>query len=161
MKDNVNFDKTRYIQLLKKEEVLKSGGIFLCDENTKEYFELLSCNVILEQQIHYNHKDKYIFLVEEYLKNNAGEAGARLFVWEFFIIFKKNNKALEILEQGIKRVDTFYIEWKSTEFSVLLNQIVSFCEFLTFALEDNYGITLNQFRDLIKKVFVKLQKFLK
>ena len=81
------------------------------------------------------------------------------------MIFKKNNKAVkilkkEILEQGIKRLATFSIEPKSTEFSVLINQIVGLCEFLTFHFEDRYGITPDQSRDSIEKVFFKLQKFL-
>ena len=114
---------------------------------------MLSYGVILENQIYYNRKVEYISLIEEYLRENA----ARLFVSEFFNIFKKDNKALEILEQGIKRLATFYIDPKSTEFSVLINQIVGSCEFLTFDSEDSYGITLDQFRDSIEIIFFKIQ----
>ena len=76
---------------------------------------MLSYGVILENQIYYNRKAEYIFLVEEYLIENAGEDGARLFVWEFFKIFKKDNKALktlekEILQQGIPKLATFWID---------------------------------------------------
>ena len=89
---NINFDKSRYIELLKKEETLKNQEISFLDENPKESCELLSYKIILENQIYYNRKTEYIFLVEEYLRENAGEDGARLFLWEFFIIFKKDNK---------------------------------------------------------------------
>jgi hypothetical protein len=71
------------------------------DENPKEGRELLSYQIVLENQIYYNRKAEYIFLVEEYLRENAGEAGARLFVWEFSNIFRKDNKPLEILEKEI------------------------------------------------------------
>jgi len=37
---------------------------------------LLSYGVILENQIYYNRKVEYISLVEEYLRENAGEDGA-------------------------------------------------------------------------------------
>ncbi len=151
---NINFDKSRYIELLKKEETLKNQEISFLDENPKESCELLSYKIILENQIYYNRKTEYIFLVEEYLRENAGEDGARLFLWEFFIIFKKDNKALEILEQGIQRLATFCINPKSTEFSALINEIVGFCQFLTFDPEDKYGITLDQFRDSIEKIFM-------
>lgn len=73
---------------------------------------------------------------------------------EFFNIFKKDNKALEILEQGSKRLATFCSDPKSTKFSALINQIVGSCEFLTFDPEDSYGITLDQFRDSIEKIFL-------
>ena len=165
MANNINFDKSRYIELLKKEETLKNQEISLLDENPKERRELFSYKIILENQIYYNRKAEYIFLVEEYLKENAGEDGARLFVWEFFKIFKKDNKALkilekEILQQGIQKLATFCIDPKSTKFSALINQIVGLCEFLTFDPEDTYGITLDQFRDSIEKIFFKIQKCL-
>jgi hypothetical protein len=162
MKSNINLDKTRYIELLKKEEALKNEGTFLFDENREEDLELLSYGVILENQIYYNRKAEYTFLVEEYLRENAGEDGARLFVWEFFKIFKKDNKALEILEkeilhQGIRKLATFRIDPKSTEFSALINEIVGSCEALTFDPEDTYGMTLDQFRDSIQKIYLKIQ----
>jgi len=164
MENNINFDKIRYIELLKKEETLKNQEISLFDDNPKERRELLSYKIILENQIYYSRKAEYIFLVEEYLRENAGEDGARLFVWEFFKIFKKNNKALkilekEILEQGIQKPASFSIDPKSTEFSALINQIVGSCEFLTFDSEDTYGMTLDQFRDSIEKTFLQMEKY--
>lgn len=158
MKNNINFDKTRYIELLKKKEFLKNEGTSLFDENCEEDLELLSYGVILENQICYNRKAEYIFLVEEYLRENAGEYGASLFVWEFFKIFRKDNKAVEILEkeilqQGIQKLATFQMDPKSTEFSALVDQIEGSCESLT----DTDGMTLNQFRDSIQKIYLKIQ----
>ena len=68
MGNNINFDKTRYIELLKKEEFLKNEGRSLFNENREEDLELLSYSVILENQIYYNRKAEYIFLVEKYLR---------------------------------------------------------------------------------------------
>ena len=162
MKNNINFDKTRYIELLKKEEFLKNKATYLFNENSEEELELLSYSLILENQIYYNRKAEYTFLVKEYLRESAGEDGARLFVWEFFKIFKKDNKALkilekEILQQGIQKLATFQIDPKSTEFSALVDQIEGSCEFLTFDPEDTYGMTLDQFRDSIQKIYLKIQ----
>jgi hypothetical protein len=64
-------------------------------------------------------------------------------VSEFFNIFNKDNKALEILEQGIQRLATFCIDPKSTEFSALINQIVGSCEILTFNSKESYEMTLD------------------
>ena len=160
MKNNINFDKTRYIELSRKEEFLRNEETSLFNENREEGLELFSYDVILEDQIHYNRKAEYIFLVEEYLRENAGEAGARLFVWEFFEIFRKDRKALEILEkeifqQGIQKLTNFRIDPKSTEFSDLVNEIADSCEFLTFDPEDTYGMTLDQFCDSIQKIYLK------
>jgi hypothetical protein len=75
MKNDINFDKTRYIELLKKEEILKNEGTSLFNENRQEDLELLSYGAILENQIYYNRKAEYIFLVKEYLRENAVEVG--------------------------------------------------------------------------------------
>jgi hypothetical protein len=159
MENNINFDKTRYIELLKKEELLKDEETSL---NREEDLELLSYGIILENQIYYNRKAQYTSLGEQYLREDEGEDGARLFVLEFYTIFKNDNKTLkilerEILQQGIQKLATFQIDPKSTEFSALVNQIVGSCEFLTFDPEDTYGMTLDQFRDSIQKIYLKIQ----
>jgi len=156
MKNNINFNKfnkTRYIELLKKEEILRNEATSLFNENCKEDLELLSYDVILENQIYYNRKAEYIFLIEEYLRENARKDGAN--------IFREDAKALKNLEkEGLQRLANFFIDPKSTEFSALINQIVGHCEFLTFGPEYSYGITLDQFRDSIEKIFFKMQKYL-
>jgi hypothetical protein len=48
MKNNINLDKTQYIELLKNER----RSLF--NENRQEDLELLSYGVILENQIYYN-----------------------------------------------------------------------------------------------------------
>ena len=63
MQNKINFDKTEYIELLKKEELLKNQGTSLSNENPKEDSKLLSYGIILENQIYYNRKAEYIFLV--------------------------------------------------------------------------------------------------
>lgn len=96
------------------------------------------------------------------MSENTGKDGAGLFRLEFFNIFKRYNKTFDILEKKVlqeERLATFFIDPKSTEFSVLINQIVSYCEFLTFDPEDSYGINLDQFRDLIEKIFFKMQEY--
>ena len=165
MINDINFDKTRYIELLKKEEILRNEETSLFNENREEDIELLSYGVLLENQNYYNRKVEYISLVEEYLRVNAGKDAARLFVWEFFNIFKKDNKALEILEkeilqEGIQKSATFCLDPKSTEFSALINEIVSSCEFLTFDPEDTDGLALDEFRDSIQKIYLELRNFI-
>jgi len=38
MKNNISFDSSRYIELLKKEEILKNKGIYLFNENRASIF---------------------------------------------------------------------------------------------------------------------------
>jgi hypothetical protein len=131
----------------------------LFNQNPKEYGGLLSYLSVLERQISYNNKASYIFLIEEYLKGNAGEAKTELFVWGFFSIVKKDSKALKILEEDIKRLDTFYIDPKSTGFYSVISQICCDCEALTDS-NPKYTITADQFSDSLKQIFLEIQKSL-
>jgi hypothetical protein len=165
MTNDINLDEIRYIELLKKQEILRNQGTsFFIENREKEDCELSSYNIILENQIYYNQKVEYISLVEEYLRESAGKDGAALFRWEFFTLFRKDNKALEILkkeiiQEGLQRLANFSIDPKSTEFSALINQIVGDCEFLTLDPEDSYGMTLDQFRNSTEKIFFKIKKY--
>lgn len=164
MSNNVNFDQIRYFQLLKKDQTLRNQGTALFKQNPKEDRQLRSYQIILESQIYYNRRAQYTALVEEYLRQNAGEAGARLFLWEFNYWQTKDNKTLEsleneILEKGISRLDNFFIHPKAQGFSKLIDEIFSDCEFLTFNPEETYGFNHHQFRDSIQKIFFQMKNY--
>ena len=91
-------NKVRYFELLKKQELLENQDRFLLDENPIERRELLSYGVMIENQIYYNRKAEYTFLVEKYLRENGGEAGARMFQWDFCTLFKDDNQAVKSFE---------------------------------------------------------------
>ncbi len=157
-------NKVRYFELLKKQEMLQNQDKSLLDENPIERRELLSYGVMLENQIYYNRKAEYTFLVEEYLKENEGEAGARMFQWDFCTLFKEDNQAVEIfekeiLEEGIGKLENFEMDSKSKEFSVLINDLFGSCEFLTFNPEDSSGITVEEFKSEVKKTFLEMKKY--
>ena len=167
MENNIDFNKTRYIQLLKKEKELLDLGF---NKNAKEYRELLSYQIILENQVHYNNKSDYIFLLQEYLEyynENTDEKGAGegLFLWEFNTLFHADTKSLsvlekEILEQGIDRLNTFSIDPKSPEFSDLIHDIFNICEALNPEAEDRSEITFDEFRKYMEEIFFEIQKCL-
>jgi len=161
MENNINFDKSRYIQLLKKRELLIEQGVFLNDEESREF---LSYGIILSNQIYYNRKDEYIRLVAKYLNTNKSKIAAEFFAAEFSHIFQNDNKAFnlleeELLQEGLQRLDTFPINPKSKDFSIFIEDMFGLCEFLTFDKEDQNGVTLDQFHDYLEKLFVKMQKY--
>lgn len=162
MINTVNFDKIRYIELLQEEEILRSQTIYIPSEN---YDELLSYKIILANQVYSNQKDKYIYLIEEYLVENASIEGIRLFVWKFFIMFRKTNEVLdilerEILEQGIERLNTFFINPNSIEFSILIDQIFDYCDSVPFDPNSTTELNPDKFREWIKETFFEMQKYI-
>lgn len=165
MENNINFDKSRYIQLLKKRELLIEEGGFLNDEESREF---LSYGIIIENQIYYNRKDEYIRLVAKYLNTNKSKIAAEFFAAEFSHIYQNDNKALDLLkeellqeglQEGLQRLDTFPINPKSEDFSIFIEDMFGLCEFLTFDKEDQNGVTLDQFHDYLEKLFVKMQEY--
>ena len=72
--------------------------------NDVEELELLSYQVILENQIYYNQRDLYISFIEEYLRENAGTDGTSLFIYEFFALFRKSHRDFKTLEAEILEI---------------------------------------------------------
>jgi hypothetical protein len=109
----------------------------------------------LESQIYYNRKDEYLFLIKEY---RAETIDPVLFKLVFLQIYRKGMEALNILKKDFKQLSTFSIDSKSDEFGSLICEIFKNCDPL-FDLEENHGITENQFRDSIEKIFFQMQKY--
>lgn len=165
MENNIGFAKRRYVQLLKKEEIFEEEGKSFFDENREENLELLSYDITLAKQICYHRKNEYIDLVSKYLNLPKTERAAQLFAWYFFNLYSDDSDAIihlkeEICQEGLQRLDNFLIHPKSTDFFGLVEEIFGYCEFLTFNLEDNNGINLDQFYDLIEKSFLKMKNYL-
>lgn len=154
------FDKTRCIELFKKEKALNNQKKSLFDENRAEYLELVSYGIVLESQIYYNRKAEYLCLIEGY---KTGTIDAVLFRLAFLKMYREDNKAVKILKKDFQRFSTFLIDSKSYEFSPLINQIFDDCDALTFDFdpedEESYRITKDQFRDSIETIFFQMQKF--
>ena len=110
------FNKVRYIELLKKEKTFKNEWTDLSNQNNEESLELFYYGVILENQIYYNRKVEYTYLVEEYLRNNAGEAGASIFQWDFFSLFQKNKKSASFGNYGRGHSKTrYFFYWSKVD----------------------------------------------
>lgn len=78
---------------------------------------MLSYGVSLENQIYYNRKAEYIFLVEEYLRENAGEDEARLFVCEF-LTFDPEDTYGRTLDQFSDSIQKIYLKIQNNNFMV-------------------------------------------
>lgn len=167
MESNINFDKRKYFQLLKEEKLLREQRRSFLGETSEKALEYLSSGIILECQIHYNRKDEYISLLAKYLNTDKTTRAAEIFRSEFSNLMRKDKKALallqeEILQTGFQRLDTFSIDPESKDFTSLIEDIVSFCAFLTFYEENQdgiTGITLDQFYEHIEETFFRMQPY--
>jgi hypothetical protein len=121
--------------------------------------ELLSYQIILENQIYYNQRDLYISFIEEYLRQNATATdGTGLFIYEFFALCRENQGDFrtleaEILETGISKLENFSINSESTKFGELIEDIFGECEFY-----DKDIISDESFRSLIREALLEMKK---
>jgi len=148
-----NLDKTRYIELLKKIETLKNKRYSFFKENKIEYYELASYQKRLGDQFCYNHKENYLSLIRQY---RTGRISASGFQFQFREMDSKDLRSIRILEKYFEKLAAFSIDSKSKGFSSLRIKISKDCDAL---FED--GFTENQFRYVVEKVFVEIEKFLK
>lgn len=152
------FNKVSYIELLKKDQSLKSKNSSLYKENKIEYRELLSYGVILYNQIIYNRRHDYISLIEKYVTNEIDSLLLRL---QFFQIQREDKKIKKNLEKNLERLSNVLIDSKSDKFSLLIVDIFDACEALKSDSEPEkaYGITELRFRAFLEKTFLQMKKY--
>ena len=159
----MQFNKTRYLELLKKNDMLKNQNISLVYENRQEHLELLKYQILVEGQIYYANKKNYIEVIERYLNQRIDEDATRRFVSKFCDIFQSHNKKLlnienQILKDEKKTLDQLEIHPNSMSFSDLTFQIVDSGENLTVDPDNVYGITFAQFSEIIQKNYLEMKK---
>jgi hypothetical protein len=148
----------RYIELLKKDQNLRSSSTSLYKEDKIEYRELLSYGVILYNQIIYNRRHDYISLIEKYITNEIDSLLLRL---QFFQIQREDKNVKKDLEKNFEQLSNILIDLKADEFSLLIADIFDACEALKSNSEPDeaYGITELQFRDFLEKTFLQMKKY--
>lgn len=90
-------DKTRLLELLEKKKALESENTSLYEVDKSEFAELSSYYIVLEEQILYRNRYKYIDLVKKCLN---GKINCYALQWDFFEIY---NSEFEIFDKLIKK----------------------------------------------------------
>ena len=151
-------NKVRYIELLKKNQNLQNKNTSLYHENRVEYLELISYGKIVDDQILYNRRDDYISLIEKYVTNEIDSLVLRL---QFFQTQREDRKITEDLEKNFQQLSNLLIDSKSSEFSLLIEDIFGACEALKCDSEpeEAYGINELEFRAFLEKIFLQMKNY--
>lgn len=127
------------MNLLRKEEILKSENKSLYEVEKSEYAELTSYRIVLREQIYYQNRFQYVDLVKRCLD---GEINCYALQWDFFEIYQNDNKILDKLIKKVSRygIDSemkFHIDSKMKNFfSLLEDHLVPMSEFLDDCLRE-------------------------
>jgi len=70
MVSEIKFNKFEYVELLTEERVLNDRKKSFSIESLKLYEKYLNYSIIMSDQVSFNNKNKYVFLIKEYLEVN-------------------------------------------------------------------------------------------
>lgn len=149
-------NQTRFLELLRKEEVLESENKSLYEVEKSEYSELTSYRIVLQEQIYYENRFQYIDLVKKCLD---GEINCYALQWDFFEIYQNDMKTLDKLikkvsQYGIDSEMNFHTDSKIENFSSLLDdQLVPLCDFL------DDGLSEESFYQKLEQVYSEMLKY--
>lgn len=149
----MKFNIVEYIKLLEKEKILESKSYSLYSENEEENSRLLSYRITLDDQICYNNRYEYQFLIKSYLSEKMSTLA---FILVFFKLFRIDHDRLEPIEKDFKRLSTFSIDSKSKNFATFISEIFEDCD---YSLDENCKNTEEEFKDSIKKKYSQIQKY--
>ena len=151
-------NQTRFLELLRKEEVLKSENKSWYEVDKSEYSELTAYQILLSQQICYENRFQYIDLVKKCLD---GKINCYAFQWDFFEISRNDMKTLEKLIKKVSRsgIDgemNFHTDSKIENFSSLIDdQLVPMCDFL------DDGLSEESFYQKLEEVYSEMLKYIR
>jgi hypothetical protein len=153
----ITFDIERYKELLQKEECLNQQSSSLVLENRDEFIELLSYGADVQNQISYQRKHEYYFLISQYIEKVFISS---VFQWEFLKMEKEDGNAATIITNNFKQLAVFSVDLKAVKFSSLTDKIYDVC-MLAIEFSPEEGISEQQFHKCVEKIYFEMRKFLK
>lgn len=152
----ITFDIDRYKQLLEKEKQLSQQSKSLIFENREEFRELLSYGGRVEKQISYQRKNDYHSLISQYIEKVVINP---VFQYEFLEMEKEDDRTAKIITDDLERLVIFAIDLEALEFSSFIEKI-SEISMVAREFGSEEGISDQNFRQSVEKIYFKMQKFL-
>jgi hypothetical protein len=147
------YNKKRYFDLLEYSNNLRKSEKVLYYENKEAFLELLSYQVIIENEVFWQSKDQFVLLMLNFINETLD---AIEFKSEFFAITRQNQNLYESFERNFEKLENFKVNPKSEGFSTLIEEIFSDCDMLN--LDTEYNQTW--LKECVKDALLKIQKYL-
>lgn len=147
------FNLTRYRKLIEKENNLISQKKAFFYENKAEFLELLDYQVIIEQQLDYNHKNDYFVLINGYLNKviTASEFKSKFLKLER----QAGTEALQV-SRNFQKLASFSIVQNAEPFSNLIDQIFDLYDIDQFDYEDR--LSDDELHQSLKNICLQLKE---
>ena len=85
-------NQTRFLELLRKKEILESANKSLYEVEKSDDSELTSYMIVLQKQIYYENRFQYIDLVRKCINNYIN---CYRFQWDFFEIYQNDMQTFD------------------------------------------------------------------
>jgi hypothetical protein len=152
----ITFDIERYKKLLEKEKCFNQQTNSLnFEEYRNEFIELLSYGARVQNQISYERRKEYSFLISQYMERVVTP---ETFQAELLEMKKEDSEASEMIIDDFKQLAIFSVDLKAVEFSSLLKEI-SDVSMIAQEFGPEEGISDQKFRKSVEKTFLQMQKF--
>lgn len=149
-------NKTRFLELLRKEKALNVENRSLYEVKKSEYSELTSYRIVLQKQIFYQNRSQYIDLIKKCLN---GGVNCYAFQWGFFEIYQNDLKTFDkfikkVSRYGIDGEINFHTDSKIENFfSLVDDNLVPMCVFL------DEGLSEESFYHKLEQVYSEMLKY--
>lgn len=142
----MEYDKTRYLELLKESQNLEKKGLSLYKEDQDKYMELLGYKVRLEEQKNWESRKKIFSIMNNFIN---GKLTGEDFDDEFMVLWEEGR-------------DEPFIDYEpdpaSKDFSIWVNRIFISCELFEPEAEENEEYNEKWLKGRIIPLFIQMEK---
>ena len=150
-----------YLELLEYEDQLRSDNLSLEKVDKQKYRKRLDCLIKLSDFIHWQQKDKYLKLMENFVNF---EINGKQFRDKFRILHKSIQNSVEIMENNLTELNNLELDPKSFGFTEWTSEIDLGCDefYPDFKPETNFQFARDEenFRDFVAQIIPKIEEYL-
>jgi hypothetical protein len=146
------YNKIRYLELLRRFLDFEKQGKFLYTENRDEYLELLHYQSKLHDYIFWKSR-KQVALLMENLVNDSIDM--ERFEIAFSRLWRKNIKESRAFDKDLKRIKNLQLDPRSDGFSSFVT-----CVFRQFEELEDENCTEQEVKDYVRDILQKIQPYL-
>ena len=159
----MNYNKNRYLELLRRSQDLEKKGKSLSSESREDYLELLEYGAAVQDHIFWKDWHRLALLMENFIN---GMIDGEEFSDNVFGLHRKNINAHDALKVDFEKLEDFQPDLRSKGFSRFISFSRSECEdFVTDStlvelgmVRENYEYTEEQLKNSIQKVLIEMKE---
>jgi hypothetical protein len=154
----MNFNKIRYIQLLKQEKDFINEKKYMFDEDRDNYNELSTYKIMIEDTIFYQRREQINWLLQNFVNKKIDY---REFTGKLDVVLDETQELIEELKINFEKIDNFSYNPLAFGFSqFLISGIVGDCEVFEPFYEGVENLGKGWLENCAKKAIIDIQKYL-